>query len=164
MLATIHAPVAPQAKERAPLDVAFVINRSGSMAGEKFVLAREAVLEGIGMLRDTDRFAVVSFDHHVDVVVPLTAATLAARQDAESRVQGILPRGSTNLCDGWLTGCRQLVASKHADTVARCLLLSDGQANQGITDHGELQRLSADWARQGMSRRRLAWERTSTNS
>ena len=42
------------------------------------------------------------------------------------------------------------VASKQADTVARCLLLSDGQANQGITNYGELQRLSADWARQGI--------------
>ena len=91
VLATIHAPVAPKAVERAPLDLAFVIDRSGSMQGEKIHLAREAVLEGIGMLRDTDRFTVVSFDDMVDVVVPLTAATREARQAAGDH-------------DGWLLG------------------------------------------------------------
>jgi Ca-activated chloride channel family protein len=150
VLATIEAPVAPQAKERAPLDVAFVIDRSGSMGGEKIVLARDAVLEGIGMLRDTDRFTVVSFDSHIDVVVPPTAATHDARRDAEARVQSIEARANTNLSEGWLTGCRQLAASKRPDAVARCLLLSDGHANDGITEQGALQRLAADWLRQGI--------------
>ena len=66
VLATIHAPVAPQAKGGRRSTSRSVIDCSGSMEGEKIVLAREAVLEGIGMLRDTDRFAVVSFDNHVD--------------------------------------------------------------------------------------------------
>ena len=90
-LVTIVAPVAERTRQRAPIDVAFVLDRSGSMGGEKIVLARDAVLQGIGMLGPTDRFAIVAYDTSVDVVMPLGLTTAVARRDADSRLQEIGP-------------------------------------------------------------------------
>ena len=68
----ITAPEAPRRAGRIPVNLAFVIDRSGSMAGDKIRKAREAAIQGIRALRPEDRFAVVSYDDHVDVVVPST--------------------------------------------------------------------------------------------
>ena len=57
------APVSDRDKKRPPVDVAFVLDRSGSMGGEKIVLARDAILQGIAMLQPADRFAVVAYDN-----------------------------------------------------------------------------------------------------
>ena len=60
---TLVAPVSDRDKKRPPVDVAFVLDRSGSMAGEKIELARDAILQGIAMLQPADRFAVVVYDN-----------------------------------------------------------------------------------------------------
>ncbi len=131
---TLVAPVSDRDKARPPVDVAFVLDRSGSMGGEKIVLARDAILQGIAMLQPTDRFAVVAYDSSVDVVMPLTPAHAEAREAAERLVRQIDPRGGTNLGAGWLAGCQQLAEARAPSAGARCLLMSDGQANVGITD------------------------------
>ena len=59
---TLVAPVSDRDKKRPPVDVAFVLDRSGSMGGEKIELARDAILQGIAMLQPADRFAVVAYD------------------------------------------------------------------------------------------------------
>src|SRR5512139_2810158 len=69
LLAEIQAPEAPNRPGRLPVNLAFVLDRSGSMGGEKIAHAREAVLQGIGLLRDEDRFAVVAYDDRSQVVV-----------------------------------------------------------------------------------------------
>ena len=76
----ITAPEAPRRADRIPVNLAFVIDRSGSMAGDKIRKAREAAIQGIRALRPDDRFAVVAYDDHVDVVVPSSLATPEARR------------------------------------------------------------------------------------
>ena len=140
VVVTVVAPVAAKTAERQPIDVAFVLDRSGSMGGEKIVLARDAVLQGLAMLQPRDRFAVVAYDNMIDLVVPLTQASAEARANAERRLREIDARGSTDLGGGWLKGCQQLAEAPNRAATARCLLMSDGQANQGITDPNELER------------------------
>ena len=94
VVVTVVAPVADRSAERPPADVAFVLDRSGSMGGEKIVLARDAILQGIAMLKPTDRFAVVAYDDHIDVVTPLTTAHREARDAAERQLRRIDSRGS----------------------------------------------------------------------
>ena len=64
LLLELTAPPAP-AVERAPLDIALVIDRSGSMQGEPMAAVRKAVLELIRIAGPQDRIAVVAFDSHI---------------------------------------------------------------------------------------------------
>ena len=74
----------------------------------------------------------------MDVVVPSSLATPEARAEAEERVAGIGDRGSTDLHAGWLAGCEEIGRALRDDAVGRCLLLTDGLANQGITSPDEI--------------------------
>ena len=55
-----------------------------------------------------------------------------------TRLATIDARGSTDLCGGWLAGCEQVAQHLKDEGIGRCLLLTDGLANQGITNHGEI--------------------------
>ena len=129
----IQAPALEGARERSPMNLAFVLDRSGSMGGERIALARGATLEALDRLSDSDRFAVVSYSGAVTVDVPSSPASAAMRATAREQIRQIEAEGSTDLCAGWLTGCREVAQSLDAGQVARCLLFTDGQANQGET-------------------------------
>jgi hypothetical protein len=138
VLIEVTAPAAERRRERLPVNLAFVLDRSGSMSGEKIELARQTIVEAIGRLEARDRFSVVAYDNVVDVVVEMTSATSAARADAVTRLAKIDARASTNLSGGWLRGAEQVAAGLLADGVNRVLLLTDGLANEGIVDPAEL--------------------------
>jgi Ca-activated chloride channel homolog len=144
------APQAPRRAERIPVNLALVLDRSGSMSGEKFVLARRAVEQALAQLRPDDRFALVVYDSAVDVIQGSTAATASAKRDALDRLARVEPRGTTDLGAGWLTGCEQIAREMDGRAINRCLLLTDGLANQGITDREELVRHAAALRERGV--------------
>src|SRR4051794_22890857 len=121
VLLSFTAPEAPHTSRRDPINVAFVIDRSGSMDGSKIYLARLAVIQALRMLKSSDRFSLVCYDNEIDVVVPSTLASGEAVRLAVARVQRIDARGSTNLSGGWLKGCEELVQHLTNGQVARCL-------------------------------------------
>ena len=133
-LLSFTAPEPRQATSRAPVNIVLVIDRSGSMGGKKIELARRAVVQALQMLRSTDRFSVICYDHEVEVVVPSTLAASEAVRNAIAQVQGLQARGNTDLGGGWLKGCEQIAQQMEPEQVGCCLLLSDGLANHGITD------------------------------
>ncbi|HSW41403.1 MAG TPA: VWA domain-containing protein [Patescibacteria group bacterium] len=151
VLVEVTAPAARSERGRPPVNLAFILDRSGSMSGDKIRLAKQAIVEAIGRLHDDDRFAIVVYDDRVDVVVPGTHATPDTRRTALDRLREIDARGSTNLGEGWLRGAQQVAEALADEGVNRCLLLTDGLANVGITDRDALARHAGELRARGVS-------------
>ena len=106
------------------------------MDGErKFPLAVRAVEQSLKLLHNGDRFSLVVFDEMIDVLMPSTLATSDARKRAIRKLEQVQPRGSTDLCSGWMPGCEQMYEHVAEGTISRALMFTDGQGNNGETHH-----------------------------
>ena len=108
------------------------------MEGRPLDSVRKAVLELLRVAGANDRIAVVTFDTAVDTVLPLEHHDVVA---VAGRIRAIHSGGSTNLSAGWLKGVEILTAAKRPDSVARVVVLTDGHANAGVTEHDALCRM-----------------------
>ncbi len=141
---TPPAPAGDQPAQRAPLRLALVLDRSGSMSGEPLEVVKQAAAFLVGRLGADDRVAVVDYDSLATLRCPLLPASDPFVMTA---LQSIHPGGTTNLSGGWLKGREQLEA---ADGVRRILLLTDGLANEGITDPATLAQIVCGAAASGI--------------
>ncbi|HWG83947.1 MAG TPA: VWA domain-containing protein, partial [Deinococcales bacterium] len=132
VLVRVTPPEAQAASARPALNLGLVIDRSGSMGGEKISYARKAARYAVGQLLQTDRVSVVAFDDRVEVVVP--SALAGDKLAITTAVNGIHSRGSTDLHAGWLAGAEQVATHLDPARLNRVVLLSDGQANAGETN------------------------------
>lgn len=117
---------------RVPVALGLVLDRSGSMAGEKLEAAKEAATMALQRLHPDDHAAVVAFDDAVTTVAePATGREQAGLTAVIARIGA---GGSTNLSGGWLRGTELIERFAGDGRTARILLLTDGQANAGIRD------------------------------
>jgi Ca-activated chloride channel homolog len=128
--------------QRRPLNICVVLDRSGSMGDEgKIDYARRALWKLVDQLTSEDILSIVIYDDIVDV---LRAAQPVGRNKYAIKhlIDEVYPRGSTNLGGGMVEGFRQVECNLGREYVNRVVLLSDGLANQGITDPGALDRIA----------------------
>jgi Ca-activated chloride channel family protein len=149
--ATIPATARPA--QRPAINLAVVIDASGSMSGGRLDAARAAALGLIERLSERDVLSVVSFAS--DVITHVNALPLNHdnKRTAARAVEALVTRGSTDLAAGWQRGAECVAAynSVRPGHHSRVLLLSDGHANEGLTNPLELGRLAERWCGQGVS-------------
>ncbi|MBI5445694.1 MAG: VWA domain-containing protein [Deltaproteobacteria bacterium] len=146
---SLDAPPAPRAGERPPINLAVVLDRSGSMAGDKIEKAREAAIEALRRLGPRDLFSLVAYDHEVDTVVPAQSA--GRTEWIEGQIRSVGSRGNTALFGGVSQGAAEVRKNAHRPYVNRVILLSDGLANVGPSSPSDLGRLGAALRKEGIS-------------
>ncbi len=115
-------------------DLVIVLDRSGSMKGQKIHDARQAVLRLIDRLGVNDRLAVVTYSNGVDTLSPLMPMDARHRRQVKAAVQRIYSGGGTNLGGGLQQGIQTLMKTEAGGRQRKVILISDGLANHGVTD------------------------------
>jgi Ca-activated chloride channel family protein len=135
------------AEQRPPVNLSIVLDKSGSMAGDKLDKAKTAALHLLDRLRPDDLVSVIAYDSGVRVLVPTTR--VADRHRISSAILGLDASGSTALFAGVSKGIGEVRRYLRGNQVNRVILLSDGQANVGPASPNALGRLGAACAKEG---------------
>ena len=129
-----------------PANIALVLDRSGSMDGEKMNSLKEAVGYVVDRLADSDLVSVTIFDDQVETLVPSQPAK--NREEIKARLERVITRGGTQISDGLATGLAEVKKGAAPDRVSRVLLLTDGQT---WDDEDACLRLADEAGKQGVA-------------
>ena len=132
-----------------PVNLALVIDKSGSMAdADKLSRVKESLLTLVGQLRETDTLAIVVFDSEAEVLRP--ARRLGDREEVRRLIRQLEPGSSTNIHAGLMLGYREALRNFNREGANRVVLLTDGIANQGVTDPAQIARESLSFNDRGV--------------
>lgn len=112
------------AQVRMPVNVCFVLDRSGSMKGEKIERVRQATAMAVERLDPQDTASVVIFDHRTEVLVP--AAPVGDKRAVRDRISRIRDAGGTKIAPA-LDRALQEIQKDRGGGIRRLVLLTDGQ-------------------------------------
>ena len=147
---TLDAAKVPEEANRPPVNLSIVLDKSGSMAGEKIHRAREAAMEAVRRLGQSDLFSLVNYDHQVHTLIP--AQQVRQIDGLEQKIRQIRTGGNTALFGGVSQGANEIrKAINQKKYVHRIILLSDGLANVGPQSPAELGRLGTSLIKEGIS-------------
>lgn len=136
----------------ADTDLVIVLDRSGSMAGRKLSDARLAVMQLIDRMTAVDRLAIITYSNGVQVLSPLAYMDEANKHHLKTVIAQVNADGGTNLGAGLKYGIQTLMQTPATNNrQRRVILISDGQANQGITDPLELGDMASAAATQNVA-------------
>ncbi|MCK5541864.1 MAG: VWA domain-containing protein, partial [Desulfobacterales bacterium] len=132
-----------------PVNLSVVLDKSGSMNGEKIKQAKAAAIEAVQRLGAADIFSLVVYDSNVRTIIP--AQKVRNRDRIIAKIQQIYAAGSTALFGGVSQGASEIRKHIGSEYVHRIILLSDGLANVGPESPAELGRLGAALIKENIS-------------
>ena len=154
-LVRFHAAESPAAERdnRPPLNLALVLDRSGSMeATGKIAYLKEAARKAVDRLTPSDHLAVVEYDTKITTLWP--SQPVLDKEPIKRLIDRLTPRGGTDLAAGMMRGVAEVAAGMQVidaqTAVSRVLLLSDGLANHGVTHAAEISGMVREAKRQGV--------------
>jgi Ca-activated chloride channel family protein len=112
------------AQVRMPVNVSFVLDRSGSMKGEKIERVRRATSLALDLLGPQDIVSVVIFDHRTEVLIP--AGPVHNREDLQQRISRIRDAGGTKIAPAVDKALHE-IEKERGSSIRRLILLTDGQ-------------------------------------
>ncbi len=139
----ISAPEIEQSTKRKPLNIALVIDKSGSMRGDKITSVKKAVNHLVQNLSNEDILSIIAYNQKVEVL--RSAERVYNKHEIKSTVDSIFSSGRTNLSDAWEQGFKEITENLSSKFVNRIILLTDGLANEGLTDSKELAKLGKEF-------------------
>jgi Ca-activated chloride channel family protein len=129
---SVQAAPTPLTRHRVPIAIAFALDTSGSMGGEKLELAKRALMAAVEKLHPEDAFSITTFDQTARLVLPLVRNDLGGVAAARRVLAEVGANGNTALFDGWRQARDTLPPVRGLmETLPRVVLLTDGQANVG---------------------------------
>jgi len=137
-----------QKEKVAPINVALVIDKSGSMQGEKIRRAKNAAIMAVERMRADDIIAVVTYSHSAEILLPATKAT--DKKPLKTAINRLRAGGQTALYDGVKKGAQEIRKFLDRNRVNRMVLVSDGLANVGPDSPKELGLLGASLGKEGI--------------
>ena len=145
----VSAASSQKASVAAPLNLAIVIDRSGSMKGKRLTNAFAAARSAVQRLRDGDLVSVITYNTASEVMVAPTEVTSASRARILAAIKPVGAAGDTCISCGVETAMRML--GRRDAMVSRMLLLSDGEATRGVRDLPGFQRIAEECRQMGAS-------------
>jgi len=138
----------PSSSERGPVNMVLVLDRSGSMQGDKIENLRRAALGVVDRMGSRDVISVVAYDTREEVLIP--AMPVRDKETIRRKIRSIQADGSTALFAGVSKGLAQARIYRGGGRATRVVLLSDGQANIGPSSPSQLAALGRSAAREGI--------------
>ncbi len=132
----LDVPQFADSSQRPPVNLTLVLDRPGSMSGQKLQKAKEATITALRRLSERDLFSLVVYDHNVSTLVPPQSA--ANSEWIEARIREISAGGNTALFGAVSQGAAEIRKHQDENFIQRMILLSDGLANVGPSSAADL--------------------------
>lgn len=139
----VAADGAPERGPRTAVNAVLIVDRSGSMSGEKIARARDAARALIAELDGEDRLAIVDFASDAHVLLSSTAVTPAVKESALALVSRLQATTGTNLSKAMDLAAPQLEEGRAPSRLDKVFLATDGLANEGVSDRKDLLEIAA---------------------
>ncbi|CAM4179643.1 VWA domain-containing protein [Paenibacillus alkaliterrae] len=148
LLLELKGNTAESRTDRAPMNVSLVLDRSGSMEGTPLAFSKKACQFVTDQLSKSDQLSMVAFDDQVQTI--FAQQNVTHKDLMKKQIETIGTGGCTNLSGGLLQGIQYVKQGQKEGSVNRVILLSDGHANEGITDSAKLQSIAKEFSSMGV--------------